>query len=49
MQNIFSKNMVGRLACIVTGHLRNGLILRAFAVMPPTEKNKLDLRKFLER
>jgi|GEM_PF-3608854 len=49
MRNIFSINAIGQFTCIVARHVRDGLILRAFAVLPSTKENEFKLRKLLDR
>jgi len=42
-------DMIERIACSLARHARNGLIVRAYAVLPVAGRNNLELRKLLAK
>lgn len=42
-------DMIERIGCGLARHARNGIIARAYAVLPMTRGNNLELRKLLAR
>jgi hypothetical protein len=42
-------DMIERIGCSLARHARTGIIARAYAVLPMTRGNKLELRKLLAR